>query len=67
MDEQIEKSDRLVEIDGEIEDAIRERERAEIDVLKATNESVIAFAKLGDESVEDVLRLEDNLDIQKSS
>ena len=57
MDLQIEKSDRLLDIDDEIEDAIRQREKAEIDVLRATNDSVIAFAKLGDESVEDVLRL----------
>ncbi len=57
MDEAIEKGDRLVEIDDEIEDAKREVERAQIDVMKATNNSIIAFAKLGDESVEDVLRL----------
>ena len=57
LDKQIDKSDRLVEIDGELEDAKRDVERAQLDVLKATNDSVIEFAKLGDQSVEDVLKL----------
>ena len=57
QNEQEEIIDRLVELEEDREDAVRRVEKAQIDVLKKTNETVIAFAELNNKGTEDLKEL----------
>jgi len=65
QDRELELSQRIIDISDEIESAKKEVKKAQKDILIATNESVIAFAKLGDKGVEEMKRLGDALGYPK--
>ena len=57
QEEQEEIVDRLIDLEEDREDAVRAVEKAQIDVLRKTNETVIAFAELNNKGTEDLKAL----------
>lgn len=61
QEEQEEVVQRLVDLEEDREDAARAVEKAQIDILKKTNETIIAFADLNNESTEELRALAKSL------
>ena len=61
QEEQEKVVERLVDLEEEREDAARAVEKAQIDILKKTNDTIIAFADLNNESTEELRQLAEAL------